>query len=52
MLLHIVMVNKIKLTKKIMRWGNSLGIIIDKIILDKLKIQKGDLVEVEIRKIK
>ena len=41
-----------KLTKKIMQWGNSLGIIIDKIVLDKLKIKKGDLVEVEIKKIK
>lgn len=46
------MTNKIKLTKKIMQWGNSLGIIIDKIILDKLKIEKGDLVEVEIKKVK
>ena len=46
------MVKKIKLTKKIMQWGNSLGVILDKVILDKLKIQKGDLIEVEVRKIK
>lgn len=41
-----------KLTKKVMQWGNSLGVIIDKIILKKLKIKKGDLVEIEIKKIK
>ena len=46
------MVTKIKLTKKIMQWGNSLGIIIDKVILDKLKINKGDFIEVEIKKVK
>lgn len=41
-----------KLTKKIMQWGNSLGVIIDKVILKKLKIKKGDLVEIEIRKVR
>ena len=46
------MVNGLKLTKKIMQWGNSLGIIIDKIVLDELKIKKGDLVEVEIKRVK
>lgn len=40
-----------KLTKKVIRWGNSLGIIIDKIILKKLKIKKWDLVEVDIKKV-
>lgn len=39
-----------KLTKKIMNWGNSLGIILDKVILEKLKIKKGDFVEVNIKK--
>lgn len=42
----------IKLTKKIMKWGNSLGIIIDKIIINKLKLKRGDLVEVSLKKIK
>jgi len=41
-----------KLTKKVMRWGNSLGIILDKAVLEKLKIKKGDLVEAEIKKVK
>lgn len=34
-----------------MQWGNSLGIILDKVILEKLKVKKGDLVEVEIKKV-
>jgi antitoxin component of MazEF toxin-antitoxin module len=41
-----------KLTKKVMQWGNSLGIILDKVVLEKLKVKKGDLVEVEVKKIK
>lgn len=41
-----------KLTKKVMSWGNSLGVIIDKIILEKLKIKKGDLVEIDIKRVK
>jgi len=40
-----------KLTKKVMQWGDSLGIIIDKVILEKLEVKKGDLVEVEIKKV-
>lgn len=40
-----------KITKKIIQWGNSLGIIIDKFVLQKLKIKKGDLIEVTIKKI-
>ena len=39
-----------KLTKKIMQWGNSLGIILDKVVLEKLKIKKGDLIEIEINR--
>ena len=39
-----------KLTKKVIQWGNSLGIIIDKVILERLKIKKGDLVEVTLKK--
>ena len=45
------MVNGINLTKKIMQWGNSLGIIIDKVVLDKLEIKKGDLIEISIKKL-
>ena len=41
-----------KITKKILQLGNSLGLVIDKIILKKLKIKKGDLVEIEIKKVK
>jgi len=32
-------------TKKIQKIGNSLGIILDKSILDEVKLQKGDLIE-------
>jgi len=40
-----------KLTKKVMQWGNSLGVILDKVVLEKLKVKKGDLVEIEIKKV-
>jgi len=40
-----------KITKKIVKIAQSLGIIIDKFIVDKLKLKKGDFVEVEIKKI-
>ncbi len=39
-------------TKKIITIGRSLGIIIDKPILKKLELSRGDLVEVNVRKIK
>ncbi len=41
-----------KITKKITPTGTSLCIIIDKPILEKLKLKKGDLVEVDIKKVK
>ena len=41
-----------KLTKRIIVFGNSLGVVIDKAILEKLKIKKGDLVEIDIKNAK
>jgi len=41
-----------KTTKKLTPTGTSLCIIIDKPILEKMKLKKGDLVEVDIKKIK
>ncbi len=41
-----------KITKKIVRIGQSLGIIIDRPIVEKLKIKKGDYIEIDIKKIK
>jgi len=41
-----------KLTKKIIQIAQSLGIIIDKPISKKLKLKRGDLVELDIKKIK
>ena len=40
-----------KIIKKIMTTGTSLCVVIDKIITDTLKIKKGDLVEVNIKKV-
>ena len=40
-----------KIIKKIMITGTSLCVVIDKIITDTLKIKKGDLVEVNIKKV-
>lgn len=40
-----------KITKKVVSIGKSLGIIIDKIIREKLKLKKGDFVEITIKKI-
>ena len=41
-----------KTTKKIITTGTSLCIVIDKFILEKLKLKRGDLVEVELKKVK
>ena len=41
-----------KLTKKIVKIAQSLGIIIDKPIVNKLKLKKGDYVEININKFK
>jgi len=40
-----------KITKKIVKIAQSLGIIIDKPILEKTKIKEGDYVEIDIKKI-
>lgn len=40
-----------KITKKIVKIAQSLGIIIDKPILEKMKIKEGDYVEIDIKKL-
>jgi len=40
-----------KITKKIVRVAYSLGVIIDKPILEKMKLKKGDYVEIDIKKV-
>jgi antitoxin component of MazEF toxin-antitoxin module len=40
-----------KITKKTTTVGNSIGIVIDKPLAKKLKLKKGDYVEIDIRKI-
>jgi len=39
-----------KITKKLVKIAWSLGFIIDKPIVNKLKLKKGDYIEVEIKK--
>ncbi len=41
-----------KITKKLIKVANSLGIIIDKPIIKKLELEQGDLIEVSIKKSK
>ena len=41
-----------KITKKVVKIAQSLGIIIDKPILEKMNIKEGDYVEIDIKKIK
>lgn len=41
-----------KITKKIVKIAQSFGIIIDKPIIAKLKLNKGDWVEIDIKKIR
>ena len=41
-----------KITKKIIKIAYSLGIIIDKPILEKLKVKEGDYVEIDIKKVR
>ncbi len=40
-----------KITKKIVLIGSSLGVVIDKPICKKLRLKKGDLVELNIKKL-
>ncbi len=42
---------KAKIIKKIIRIGDSCGIILDKVFLDSNDIQKGDLIKIEITKV-
>jgi antitoxin component of MazEF toxin-antitoxin module len=37
------------ITKKLQQVGNSCGIIIDKKVLDEMKLKKGDLIEASFR---
>ena len=41
-----------EIIKKVITTGTSLCVVIDKIIADTLKIKKGDLVKVNVRKVK
>ena len=41
-----------RIVKKITTVGNSLGILIDKPIIEKLKLKKGDFVEMDIKLVK
>jgi len=41
-----------KITKKVIKIAQSIGVIIDKPIVEKMKIKKGDYVEIDIKKIK
>lgn len=40
-----------KITKKIVKIAYSLGVIIDKKILEKMKIKEGNFVEINIKKV-
>lgn len=41
-----------KITKKVVKIAQSLGVIIDKPILKKLKIKEGDYIEIDIKNIR
>ena len=41
-----------EIIKKITRIGNSLGILIDKPIIKKMKLKKGDFVKLKIKKVR
>lgn len=41
-----------KFTKQIVTVGSSSGVIVDKKILKKLKLKKGDWVEIDVKKLK
>lgn len=45
-------VYNMRITKKIVKIAQSLGVIIDKPILEKMKLKKGDYIEIDIKKIK
>jgi len=41
-----------KITKKMVKIAHSFGIIIDKPIIEKLRLEEGDYVEIDIKKVK
>ena len=41
-----------RITKKVVKIAQSIGVIIDKPIVEKMKIKEGDYVEIDIKKIK
>lgn len=41
-----------KITKKLVKVGQSLGVIIDKPVREKMKLKEGDYVELNIKKFK
>ena len=41
-----------KITKRIVKIAQSLGVIIDKPILEKMKIKERDYIEIDIKKVK
>jgi len=41
-----------KVSKKLVKIAYSLGIIIDRPLVEKLKLKKGDWIEIDIKKIK
>lgn len=43
--------SNITVTKKVVFVGKSLGLVIDKPIIEKMKLKRGDLVEVEFKKV-
>lgn len=47
---HIIIII-VKITKKLVAVGQSVGLIINKYILDKLNLIRGDWVEIEIKKV-
>ena len=47
----IIIYYKMKIKKKIIQLGNSDGVVIDKIVKDSLNLQRGDMVEFDIKKI-
>lgn len=47
----VILSYNMKITKKITIVGNSLGILIDKPIVNKMKLKKGSFVELDIKKV-
>jgi len=39
-----------KIKKKVMQIGDSLGIVLDRLIIQTLNIKKGDIINIEVKK--